>query len=72
MDKAVIVLCKLIGYVATIVVALAVLLRGIVPFLWGTGSALGLLGAVVIGVLGIILIIWLASKFYKNIKQDLN
>jgi hypothetical protein len=67
MDRLVIIACKMVVYSATVALALAILFRGIVPFLWGAGTALGMLGAVVCGVLGFVAVVWLAYQLGKNV-----
>lgn len=60
-------IAKAIAFLIFWITAAAVLVRGVVGPLWGSGSDFGLLGAVAAGALGIIGLAWLGLRLASNI-----
>lgn len=63
-------IAKGVLYGFSIVLIISVLFRGILPVLWGSGTALGLIGAAFVGILGLLLILFIISKMVKDFKSS--
>lgn len=70
MDKTLLAIAKGVLYAFSIVLVIAVLFRGILPVLWGSGTALGLIGAGFVTILGLLIILFIISKMYKDFKSS--
>lgn len=72
MDNVLKIVSKMMIYVTVLIVALVILLRGVVGTLWGSHSDFGVLAAPFAGAFGLVGILWLANKMYKDLSQDIN
>ncbi|WP_091738920.1 hypothetical protein [Phenylobacterium immobile] len=60
---------KAVSYTILFIAAVAVLFRGVVNTLWGSGSELGLLGAVGAAALGVLGLAWFAMVLVKDVAK---
>jgi hypothetical protein len=65
-DKIIFGVAKAIAYAILFIAAALVLFRGVVNTLWGSGSELGLLGAVAAAALGVLGLTWLFRVLFRD------
>ncbi len=51
---------------------LGVLMRGVVPFLWGSRSDFGMIGAVIVGAIGIAALLYLGAGMVRVVSTHLD
>ena len=70
MDKFIKVFGKAVVYFGGLLTLTLVIYRGLVPFLWGGGSDLLLIAAIMIALISAPIILWLGTKAVKNILKS--
>lgn len=72
MDNVLKIVGKAVAYAVVLIVAVALVFRGLVGTLWGSHSDIGVLAAPFAGILGFLGILWLAGRLFKDLQNDLN
>jgi hypothetical protein len=61
---------KLITYVFGLIVLTLVIFRGLVGYLLASRSDFGVMGAGLVGLLGLLLLLWLATKAVQDLLKN--
>ena len=72
MDKILTLVGKGVAYLVLLTTATVALFRGAVPTLLGSQSDFGVIGAILVGVLGFLALLWIAGKLLKDFLNTLN
>lgn len=71
-DKHLFGAAKAVAYTIIFIAAVLVLFRGVVNTLWGSGTELGLLGAVAAAALGVLGLAWLFGVLFRDVRKHFN
>lgn len=71
MEKLLLIAGKAVAGLIGIIVATIALFRGVVTFLWGSHSDLGLLAAPFVAVVGLLIIAYIALLIVRHIKAEI-